>query len=101
MPLVHIEADSLPEHHVHGGRVGEPDHGLDDEVGPFVGRSDPVQAEGVVDGGVPRADGTHVGLQHGDDGQVEELAAVLLGKDGVVAEHRDLASFGVTLKKEF
>ena len=33
VPLVDVEADPFPEDQVHGSRVGQTDHGLNDQVG--------------------------------------------------------------------
>ena len=32
VPLVDVERDPFPQHQVHRGRVGESNHGLDDQV---------------------------------------------------------------------
>ena len=53
LSLDNIEADSFPEDDVHGGRVGEPHHHLDDEVSSLIDLGQPVQINRVVYGGVP------------------------------------------------
>ena len=53
LSLYNIKADSFPEDNVHGGRVGEPDHNLDDEVSSLIDLGQSVQINRVVYGGVP------------------------------------------------
>ena len=67
LSLDNVEADSFPEDDVHGGRVGEPDHHLDDHVGPLIVLGDPVQVDRVVDGGVPAGHHADAVLQVADD----------------------------------
>ncbi len=54
--VVDVNSDPLAQHQLHRRRVTELNRGFHDQVDPLAGRRDPVQMDGVVDGGIP---GTH------------------------------------------
>ena len=101
VPLVDVEADAFPEHEVHAGRVGESHDGLHDQTRALVGRSHAVEAQRVVDGGIPVGHGADVALDVANDGQGEEFAAVLLGQDGVGSENWDFTRFCVAWERKW
>ena len=99
VPLVDVEADAFPQHEVQAGRVREAHHGLHDKARALVRRSHAVEAQRVVQGGVPVGHSPDVALEVANDGQVEEFTAVFLRQDGVGSENGYFTRFRVAWER--
>ena len=99
VPLVDVEADAFSQHEVEAGRVREAQHGLHDQARALVCGSHTVEAQRVVQGGVPVGHGPDVALEVANDGQVEEFTAVLLRQDGVGSENGYFTRFRIAWER--